>query len=132
MRERLAAICEVRDDAPRACCAAAARATSTCWPSAPGDCEDAPDAVVAPAAHEQVLAVLQACSEAGVAVVPFGGGTSVVGGLEPERAGLEALVSLDLGRMDRVLGARRALADRHRRSRACGCPSSSARWASAG
>ena len=31
--------------------------------------------------------MLQACAEAGVAVVPFGGGTSVVGGLEPERGG---------------------------------------------
>jgi alkyldihydroxyacetonephosphate synthase len=68
-----------------------------------GDCEDAPDAVVAPADHEQVLAVLQACAEAGVAVVPFGGGTSVVGGLEPLRGPFEALVSLDLARMDRLL-----------------------------
>ena len=69
-----------------------------------GDCEDAPDAVVAPADHEQVLAVLQACAEAGVAVVPFGGGTSVVGGLEPLRGPFEALISLDLARMDRMLG----------------------------
>jgi alkyldihydroxyacetonephosphate synthase len=69
-----------------------------------GACEDAPDAVVAPADHDQVLAVLQVCNEAGVAVVPFGGGTSVVGGLEPQRGPFEALVSLDLGRMDRLLG----------------------------
>jgi alkyldihydroxyacetonephosphate synthase len=69
-----------------------------------GDCEDAPDAVVAPADHEQVLAVLQTCMEAGVAVVPFGGGTSVVGGLEPLRGPFEALVSLDLGRLDQVIG----------------------------
>jgi alkyldihydroxyacetonephosphate synthase len=69
-----------------------------------GDCEAAPDAVVAPGGHEEVQAVLGACAEAGVAVVPFGGGTSVVGGLEPERAGFEALVSLDLGRMDRLAG----------------------------
>jgi alkyldihydroxyacetonephosphate synthase len=68
-----------------------------------GDCEQAPDAVVAPAGHEQVRAVLQACNEAGVAVVPFGGGTSVVGGIEPERGPFEALISLDLGRMDQVL-----------------------------
>jgi alkyldihydroxyacetonephosphate synthase len=67
-----------------------------------GDCEDAPDAVVAPADHEQVLAVLQACAEAGVAVVPFGGGTSVVGGLEPLRGPFGALISLDLARMDRL------------------------------
>ena len=50
-----------------------------------GDCEDAPDAVVAPARAQAVQAVLYACAEAGVAVVPFGGGTSVVGGLEPLR-----------------------------------------------
>jgi alkyldihydroxyacetonephosphate synthase len=68
-----------------------------------GDCETAPDAVVAPADHDQVLAALQACNEAGVAVVPFGGGTSVVGGLEPLRGPFEALISLDLARMDQVI-----------------------------
>jgi alkyldihydroxyacetonephosphate synthase len=68
-----------------------------------GDCEDAPDAVVAPGGHDEALAVLQACSEDAVAVVPFGGGTSVVGGLEPLRGRFDALVSLDLARMDRVL-----------------------------
>jgi alkyldihydroxyacetonephosphate synthase len=65
-----------------------------------GECSAAPDAVVAPASHEQVVAVLRACNEAAVAVVPFGGGTSVVGGVAPERGGLEAVVSLDLGRME--------------------------------
>jgi alkyldihydroxyacetonephosphate synthase len=68
-----------------------------------GACEDAPDAVVAPGRHEEVAAVLQACGEAGVAVVPFGGGTSVVGGLEALRNGHEAAISLDLARMDRVV-----------------------------
>jgi alkyldihydroxyacetonephosphate synthase len=73
-----------------------------------GDCEAAPDAVVAPAGHDEVLAVLRWAAEAGVAVVPFGGGTSVVGGLEPERGGRAALVSLDLGRMDGVSRVDRA------------------------
>ena len=68
-----------------------------------GTCEDAPDAVVAPADHDQTLAVLQACTEAGIAVVPFGGGTSVVGGLEPDRGRFDAVISLDLGRMDRLV-----------------------------
>jgi alkyldihydroxyacetonephosphate synthase len=68
-----------------------------------GDCAAAPDAVVAPADHEQVRAVLQRCSDAGVAVVPFGGGTSVVGGLEAQRNGRPAAISLDLGRMERLL-----------------------------
>jgi len=48
-----------------------------------------------------VLAVLQACNEAGVAVVPFGGGTSVVGGVEPLR---RPAISLDLARMDGLRG----------------------------
>ena len=68
-----------------------------------GECANAPDAVVAPAEHDQVLAVLQLCTEMGVAVVPFGGGTSVVGGLEPIRGPFDAVVSLDLARMDGVV-----------------------------
>ncbi len=75
-----------------------------------GDCEGAPDVVVRPRSHEQVLAVLRACSEAGAAVVPFGGGTSVVGGLEASRDGFACVVSLDLGAMDRVVSRRHALA----------------------
>jgi alkyldihydroxyacetonephosphate synthase len=50
-----------------------------------GDAASAPDAVVLPESAEQVAAVLAACSEQRVAVVPFGGGTSVVGGVEPVR-----------------------------------------------
>ena len=47
--------------------------------------------------------MLRACAEADVAVVPFGGGTSVVGGLEAAREGFAGVVSLDLGRMDAVV-----------------------------
>jgi alkyldihydroxyacetonephosphate synthase len=65
-----------------------------------GDCSSAPDAVLMPRDHDEVRAVLEACAAAGVAVVPFGGGTSVVGGLEPLRGGFSALVSLDLGALD--------------------------------
>jgi alkyldihydroxyacetonephosphate synthase len=65
-----------------------------------GDCADAPDAVLTPRNHDEVRAVLEACAAAGVAVVPFGGGTSVVGGLEPLREGFAALVSLDLRALD--------------------------------
>ena len=53
-----------------------------------------------PRDHDEVRAVLEACAGAGVAVVPFGGGTSVVGGVEPLREGFGALVSLDLGALD--------------------------------
>jgi alkyldihydroxyacetonephosphate synthase len=65
-----------------------------------GDARDAPAAVVLPATHDEVLAVLRACARHGLAVVPFGGGTSVVGGLAPERS---AFVALDLRRMNGLL-----------------------------
>ena len=68
-----------------------------------GEADDAPDAVVLPSAHEEVLELVRACAEHRVAVVPFGGGTSVVGGLEPRREGFAAVVALDLRRMDRLL-----------------------------
>ena len=67
-----------------------------------GDASPAPDAVVYPADATQVRAVLDACAVADIAVVPFGGGTSVVGGVEPERGGHKAVIALDLGRMTRL------------------------------
>jgi alkyldihydroxyacetonephosphate synthase len=68
-----------------------------------GDAADAPDAVVLPAGHEEVAAVVTWCSEHRVALVPFGGGTSVVGGLVARREGYAAVVALDLRRLDRLL-----------------------------
>nr|WP_228823579.1 FAD-binding oxidoreductase [Nocardia blacklockiae] len=62
--------------------------------------QDAPDAVVFPADHDEVLAVLAHCAEQGIAVVPFGGGTSVVGGVDPARGRFDAVVALDLRRLD--------------------------------
>jgi alkyldihydroxyacetonephosphate synthase len=64
-----------------------------------GNPESAPDAVLYPAGAEQLRAVLELCSQASVAVVPFGGGTSVVGGVEPLRGEHAAVVALDLGRI---------------------------------
>lgn len=58
-----------------------------------------PDAVVAPGSHEEVLAVLTACADQGIAVVPYGGGTSVVGGVEPRSGGYDTVVTLDLSRL---------------------------------
>lgn len=64
--------------------------------------QDAPDAIVAPADHAQVLAVLAYCAEQRIAVVPFGGGTSVVGGVDPVRGRFDAVIALDLRRLDTV------------------------------
>ncbi|HVA60370.1 MAG TPA: FAD-binding oxidoreductase [Mycobacteriales bacterium] len=62
-----------------------------------------PDAVVTPATGDEVESVLAACAEAGVAVVPFGGGTSVVGGVEAFAGRFPAVIALDLRRLDRVV-----------------------------
>ncbi|MFE7798878.1 FAD-binding oxidoreductase [Nocardia sp. NPDC057440] len=64
--------------------------------------QQAPDAVVFPAGHAQVLAVLAYCAEHAIAVVPFGGGTSVVGGVDPVRGRFEAVIALDLRRLDTI------------------------------
>ncbi|MBN1527432.1 MAG: FAD-binding oxidoreductase, partial [Thermoleophilaceae bacterium] len=68
-----------------------------------GDGLAGPDAVLLPRTAEQVRAVLEICAREGVAIVPFGGGTSVVGGVEPLRGGFGAVISLDLAGLDRVL-----------------------------
>ena len=67
-----------------------------------GDLDDAPDAVVRPRDHDEVQAVLQVAGRHRVAVVPFGGGTSVVGGLAPRRDEYAGVISLDLVRMKRL------------------------------
>ncbi|MCW3039279.1 MAG: FAD-binding oxidoreductase [Solirubrobacterales bacterium] len=64
------------------------------------------DAVATPADEAQVEAVLEWAAGANAAIIPYGGGTSVVGGIEPRGAALErfdGVISLDLTRLDRVL-----------------------------
>jgi alkyldihydroxyacetonephosphate synthase len=68
-----------------------------------GDLADAPDAVVRPRTHDEVAAVLAWAVAHHVAVVPFGGGTSVVGGLVARRGGYAGVLSLDLLLMDQLL-----------------------------
>jgi alkyldihydroxyacetonephosphate synthase len=65
--------------------------------------QSAPDAVVAPADHAEVAAVLRAADDLGLAVVPFGGGTSVVGGVDPESGDRRAVIALDLVRTAALL-----------------------------
>ncbi|MCW2679476.1 MAG: linked oxidase domain protein [Frankiales bacterium] len=62
-----------------------------------GQVDSPPDLVLRPANEQDVVDVLSWASEVGAPVVPFGGGSSVVGGVEPR--GLDAAVSLDLSRL---------------------------------
>ncbi len=68
-----------------------------------GEPEGAPDAVVYPTAHEQLRALLALCERCSCAVVPFGGGTSVVGGVAPLRGEHASVVALDTSRMTAIL-----------------------------
>jgi alkyldihydroxyacetonephosphate synthase len=69
-----------------------------------GDFPHPPDGVATPASEDELRSVLAWCGEHDVAVVPFGGGTSVVGGVDgrvgPGQAGV---VAVNLRRLDRVL-----------------------------
>ncbi len=62
-----------------------------------------PDQVAFPRDEAEVVAVLDWCDAERITVVPYGGGSSVVGGVETAIPGAERVVSLDLGRLDRVL-----------------------------
>jgi alkyldihydroxyacetonephosphate synthase len=66
-----------------------------------GRFEHPPDVVARPRDEAEVEAVLEWALSEDAAVIPFGGGTSVVGGVEPR--GLERAVTIDLKALDRVL-----------------------------
>jgi alkyldihydroxyacetonephosphate synthase len=72
------------------------------------DFTHAPDLVVRPRNEADVVAVLDWCTDARVAAVPYGGGTSVVGGVEGPSGGddggdYRGWVSVDLAHLDRVV-----------------------------
>jgi alkyldihydroxyacetonephosphate synthase len=69
-----------------------------------GRYDNPPDVVAYPRDEPEITALLDWCADANAAAIPFGGGTSVVGGVEPRVDGAYAgTVSIDLGRLDRVL-----------------------------
>jgi alkyldihydroxyacetonephosphate synthase len=68
-----------------------------------GDFSSVPDVVAHPRSEAEVTAVLDAAADLGAAVVPYGGGTSVVGGVECRVDGKSGVICLDLGALDRVL-----------------------------
>jgi alkyldihydroxyacetonephosphate synthase len=68
-----------------------------------GDYTNAPDVVARPETEADVAELLAWASAENVAVVPFGGGTSVVGGVECGGDGYAGVCSLDVREMDQVL-----------------------------
>ncbi len=68
------------------------------------DYAHAPDLVAFPRGEGELVSVLEWCSEAGAAAIPFGGGSSVVGGVEPDvGGGYHGAVSVDLRHLQGVL-----------------------------
>ncbi len=69
-----------------------------------GEFPNPPDLVAYPESAEDVDVVLNYCADEKAAAIPYGGGTSVVGGVEPRLLeGYRGVVSIDMRRMDRVL-----------------------------
>jgi alkyldihydroxyacetonephosphate synthase len=68
------------------------------------DYQNPPDLVAFPRTEADVAEVLEWCSDASAAAIPFGGGSSVAGGVEPDVGdGYRGTVSIDLRKLDRVL-----------------------------
>jgi alkyldihydroxyacetonephosphate synthase len=60
--------------------------------------------VAFPRGEGELVSVLEWCSDAGAAAIPFGGGASVVGGAEPDVGdGYHGVVSVDLRHLQGVL-----------------------------
>ncbi|MGE5636846.1 MAG: FAD-binding oxidoreductase [Nocardioidaceae bacterium] len=68
-----------------------------------GDLGRLPDAVVRPGDEAELAAAVRAALDADAVVIPFGGGTNIAGSLEAPARETRPVVSVDLGRMDRVL-----------------------------
>jgi alkyldihydroxyacetonephosphate synthase len=101
---RLAAIC--RTDTYERALHAYGRSYSDVLRAFRGRFDQPPDVVAHPQTESDVEAVLEWAVSAGAAVIPFGGGTSVVGGVEPRPTDLDGragVVTIDLKGLDRVL-----------------------------
>jgi len=74
-----------------------------------GDYRNAPDVIAFPDGEQEVEDVLAWCAERRVAAIPFGGGSSVVRGIEPDVGeGYSGTVSVDLRHLNRVVQVDRA------------------------
>jgi alkyldihydroxyacetonephosphate synthase len=106
MREKFVAILgqdRVRDDTYERVFHALGRSYYDLLKLRAGDVSVAPDAVLYPRGADEVLALLSFASENGIAVIPFGGGTSVVGAVNADRGDFPAVVTLDLSGMERAI-----------------------------
>jgi alkyldihydroxyacetonephosphate synthase len=99
---QLAEICST--DRYERCLHAYGRSYSDILKAFRGRFDHPPDVVARPRTEAELQAVLNWALDAGAAVIPFGGGTSVVGGVEPRVDDrYTGVVTVDVKRLDRVL-----------------------------
>ena len=68
-----------------------------------GIIEHPPDIILYPRSHEEVEAIVRLAVDHNVALIPFGGGTNIVGCVEPSRQDHRMAVTLDMRLMNRLL-----------------------------
>ena len=93
----------VRDDHATRVSHAAGRSLPDLLRLRSGEVPFAPDVVLYPASEAEVDELLVICQEERIAVVPFGGGTSVVAGVDAFRPGFRSCVCISLIRLDQIL-----------------------------
>ena len=94
---------QVFDDKKTRLVHAAGKSFRDLWRLRHGIVEYAPDCIVFPESEKDVVAIVRAANEHGVALIPFGGGSNIAGCLEPRDRKDRLVVSLDMSRMNRVL-----------------------------
>lgn len=93
----------VRDDHATRVSHAAGRSVPDLVRLRSGEVPFAPDAVLYPASDAEVDELLAICQDERIAVVPFGGGTSVVAGVDAFREDFGSCVCISLARLDQIL-----------------------------
>ncbi|MBT6326620.1 MAG: FAD-binding oxidoreductase, partial [Bdellovibrionales bacterium] len=63
----------------------------------------APDIIVYPATVDQIQKIIQICTKNKIAIIPFGGGSSVVGGIDSRKGNNEYSCCIDLSLMNKVI-----------------------------
>ncbi len=102
-RGTLAALCEIDTGEEERLAHSLGKSYLDLLSARTGDLERVADGVAYPRAAREVVAVLLAAADLGIAVIPFGGGTSVVGGVSPVRGAHHATLAVDLRHLNRVV-----------------------------
>ncbi|MFQ5985840.1 MAG: FAD-binding oxidoreductase [Thermoplasmata archaeon] len=97
------AICEIRLDEEERLVHSLGKSYMDLVRARSGDLDFITDAVAHPRAVREVASLLRVAAARGLAIVPFGGGTSVLGGVSPVRGPHHAVLTVDLHRLKRVL-----------------------------